>query len=85
MAEGAGATRTVANAVAAASTASTTIAATRSIVTTTAMNTNPMKRTSDGSTRGDAAERALASRPAATYAVPAAIPTVPRPSNRYAA
>ena len=66
IAEGAGATRSVANAVTAARTAIATAAATRSTVTTTAMNTNPTASASEGRKRGEAADRALASSPAAT-------------------
>jgi hypothetical protein len=66
IADGAGATRSIANAVTAARTAIATAAATRSTVTTTAMKTKPMARASDGKNRGDAAERALASSAAAT-------------------
>src|SRR5207245_6536234 len=83
MADGAGATSNVAKAVSAASTARATTAATRSFVTTTAIETNPMASTSEGRYLGDAAERALASRPAAAYPHVAAIPTAPIPSSRY--
>ena len=82
MAEGAGATNRVANAVIAARTAIATVAATRSTVTATAMNTNPMANAREGRKRGEAADRAFARSAAATKANPADIPSVPRPSSR---
>src|SRR4030081_3529029 len=85
IAEGAGATRSIANAVTAARTAIATAAATRSTVTTTAVKTNPIASASDGKKRGEAADRALASNAAATYANPAAMANVAGPSSRYEA
>ena len=82
IADGAGATSSVANAVTAASTAIATVAATRSTVTTTAMKVKPIARASDGRKRGELADRAFASSAAATYANPADTATAPRPSSR---
>ena len=66
IAEGAGATSSVANALTAARTAIATAAATRSTVTTTAMKAKPIASASEGRKRGELAERALASSAAAT-------------------
>src|SRR5207245_9717907 len=63
IAEGAGATSSVANAVTAARTAIATVAATKSTVTTTAMKTNPMANERECRNRRQAAEPRLAPEP----------------------
>src|SRR5205814_1790973 len=83
IAEGAGATNSVANALTAARTAMATAAATRSTVTTTAMKAKPMARQSEGRNRGELADRAFARSAADPYAEPAESATAATPSSRY--